>query len=109
MDKSTDSVHIETHLSDQDEVKPQVMGNVKLLQGNETVLVPTPSPDPNGKSIMHAYLWERTNTFTSSQTPIEQLSHSSINEHSPRTVESAPILSMSTDNRTQADKASQIL
>jgi hypothetical protein len=50
MDKSTDSVHIETHLSGQDEVKPQVMGNVKLLQGNETVLVPTPSPDPNGKS-----------------------------------------------------------
>lgn len=28
---------------------PQPMGNVQLLQGNETVLVPTPSPDPNGE------------------------------------------------------------
>jgi hypothetical protein len=44
MDKSADSTHIES----QDEVKPQIMGNVKLLQGGETVLVPTPSPDPNG-------------------------------------------------------------
>jgi hypothetical protein len=26
------------------------MGNVKLLQDGETVLVPTPSPDPNGMS-----------------------------------------------------------
>jgi hypothetical protein len=109
MDKSTDSVHIETHLSDQDEVKPQVMGNVKLLQGNETVLVPTPSPDPNGKSKIHPDRRERARTLTSSQTPIEQLSHSSINEHSPRTIESVPIHSMSMDNRTQADKASQIL
>ena len=45
MDKSSDVSHIES----QDEVKPQIMGNVKLLQGGETVLVPTPSPDPNGK------------------------------------------------------------
>ena len=45
MDKSSDVSHIES----QDEVKPQIMGNVKLLQDGETVLVPTPSPDPNGK------------------------------------------------------------
>lgn len=45
MDKSSETMHIES----QDEVKPQIMGNVKLLQGTETVLVPTPSPDPNGK------------------------------------------------------------
>ena len=38
-----------THIEAQDEPKPQIMGNVKLLQDGETVLVPTPSPDPNGK------------------------------------------------------------
>jgi hypothetical protein len=50
MDKSSGSSHIETYSTPQDEGKPQIMGNVKLLQGNETVLVPTPSPDPNGKT-----------------------------------------------------------
>jgi hypothetical protein len=46
MDKASEISHIES----QDEGKPQIMGNVKLLQGGETVLVPTPSPDPNGKN-----------------------------------------------------------
>ena len=46
MDKTLEATHIEA----QDEPKPQIMGNVKLLQDGETVLVPTPSPDPNGKS-----------------------------------------------------------
>ena len=46
MDKTLEATHIEA----QDEVKPQIMGNVKLLQDGETVLVPTPSPDPNGMS-----------------------------------------------------------
>jgi hypothetical protein len=46
MDKTLEATHIEA----QDEVKPQIMGNVKLLQDGETVLVPTPSPDPNGKT-----------------------------------------------------------
>ena len=53
-DKSADSVHIEDSASENivKNVNPkQRMGDVKLLQGNgETVLVPTPSPDPNGKS-----------------------------------------------------------
>jgi hypothetical protein len=52
-DKSADSVHIEDSASENiiKDVSPkQRMGDVKLLQGNgETVLVPTPSPDPNGK------------------------------------------------------------
>ena len=46
MDKTFEAKHIEA----QDEPKPQIMGNVKLLQDGETVLVPTPSPDPNGTS-----------------------------------------------------------
>lgn len=46
MDKTMDATHIEA----QDEPKKQIMGNVKLLKDGETVLVPTPSPDPNGKS-----------------------------------------------------------
>jgi hypothetical protein len=49
--KSADSVHIEDSASENiiKDVSPkQRMGDVKLLQG-ETVLVPTPSPDPNGK------------------------------------------------------------
>jgi hypothetical protein len=45
MDKTLEATHIEA----QDEPKPQIMGNVKLLQDGETVLVPTPSPDPNGQ------------------------------------------------------------
>jgi hypothetical protein len=55
-DKSADSVHIEDSASSniiniKDAASPkQRMGDVKLLQTNgETVLVPTPSPDPNGK------------------------------------------------------------
>lgn len=52
MNKSADSVHVEDS-SSHDEVKSetprQTMGDVKLLQGGETVLVPTPSPDPNGE------------------------------------------------------------
>ena len=48
MDKTLEATHIEA----QDDPKPQIMGNVKLLQDGETVLVPTPSPDPNGKSSM---------------------------------------------------------
>jgi hypothetical protein len=114
MDKSSDSVHIETH-SAQYEIKPQVMGNVKLLQGNETVLVPTPSPDPNGKSKIHPDRRERARTLASSQTPNEQLSHTSSYEHSSRTIENVPLLSISytespsADIRSQADKALQIL
>jgi len=46
MEKSLEATHIEA----QDEAKPQIMGNVKLLKDGETILVPTPSPDPNGKS-----------------------------------------------------------
>jgi hypothetical protein len=53
-DKASDSVHIEDSASEniiKDVTPKQRMGDVKLLQGNgETVLVPTPSPDPNGKS-----------------------------------------------------------
>jgi hypothetical protein len=53
-DKSADSVHIEDSASENivKNFNPkQRMGDVKLLLGNgETVLVPTPSPDPNGKS-----------------------------------------------------------
>ena len=48
MDKTMDATHIEA----QDEPKKQIMGNVKLLQDGETVLVPTPSPDPNGQSVI---------------------------------------------------------
>lgn len=53
--KTTDTVHIEDSASD-DIVKDghvrQRMGDVKLLQNNgETVLVPTPSPDPNGEDL----------------------------------------------------------
>jgi hypothetical protein len=52
--KSADSVHIEDSASEnniKDAAGPkQRMGDVKLLHNNgETVLVPTPSPDPNGK------------------------------------------------------------
>lgn len=49
MDKPTETTHIETRSSPKDDLQPKVMGNVQLLQGNETVLVPTPSPDPNGE------------------------------------------------------------
>ena len=53
--KSADSVHIEDSASENNnnfkDISPkQRMGDVKLLQNNgETVLVPTPSPDPNGE------------------------------------------------------------
>jgi hypothetical protein len=53
--KSADSVHIEdsaseNNIKDAAASPKQRMGDVKLLQTNgETVLVPTPSPDPNGK------------------------------------------------------------
>jgi len=51
--KSADSVHIEDSASEnnaKDASPKQRMGDVKLLQNNgETVLVPTPSPDPNGE------------------------------------------------------------
>ena len=53
--KSADSVHIEDSASENNfkDVSPkQRMGDVKLLQNNgETVLVPTPSPDPNGELV----------------------------------------------------------
>jgi hypothetical protein len=62
MDKSSGVSHIES----QDEEKPQIMGNVKLLSGGETVLVPTPSPDPNGKSSVAEVL--RSEADTSLQT-----------------------------------------
>lgn len=65
MDKSSDSTHIETYPSTKDEVNPQVMGNVKLLQGGETVLVPTPSPDPNGEK--HTQVTARDHADTTSQ------------------------------------------
>jgi hypothetical protein len=59
-DKSADSVHIEDSASENivKNVNPkQRMGDVKLLQGNgETVLVPTPSPDPNGQDLIAASL-----------------------------------------------------
>lgn len=52
--KSADSVHIEDSASESvaKDVNhnKQRMGDVQLLQGSETVLVPTPSPDPNGEN-----------------------------------------------------------
>lgn len=31
--------------------KDQLVGNVKLLEGKQIVLIPTPSPDPNGLDL----------------------------------------------------------
>jgi len=61
--KSVDSVHIEDSSSEtvvKDGNPRQRNGDVKLLQGNgETVLVPTPSPDPNGEDEPH-YITSKT-------------------------------------------------
>ena len=65
MDKTLEATHIEA----QDEPKPQIMGNVKLLQDGETVLVPTPSPDPNGKSDVSEVL--RSQELTRYHRPFE--------------------------------------
>jgi len=50
MDKMGEALQIEVMSSSSDNYAqgPKVVGNVQLIRGNETVLVPTPSPDPKG-------------------------------------------------------------
>lgn len=51
MDKSPASTHVERAESPRkadQRHEPHIVGNLKLLDGNDTILVPTPSPDPKG-------------------------------------------------------------
>lgn len=49
---SVDAVHVETAGRPGGPItaEPQAHGTVQLLQGGSVVLIPTPSPDPKGKT-----------------------------------------------------------
>jgi len=51
-DESCVQIEVAASKSDLKISKQQVVGNVKLLDGKKTVLIPTPSPDPKGAYLI---------------------------------------------------------
>lgn len=60
MDKDEAICHVEDvhNVSEdgEDVIRNKVVGTVQMYSHNETVLIPTPSPDPKGDSQLLSYL-----------------------------------------------------